>query len=242
MSRYNELGVAALAQYVAHRKIIVELLEKAISRAPDQEKYPLERAVHHLIFPMRTTSDDLPYDQQNLWLVDERLTYHSFVASDMPLSSLSAVDNDSGKRPDLFAFDRRIAFSEGEQPISSITVVEFKRPQRDDYTPGDNPLSQSFGMIEKIRAGRFNDHRGRPISVVTAAIPAFCFVVADLTPSLKDVLVGMDAQLGPDGQGYFGFHRNYKIYYEVIDYNKLVRDAKKRNRIFFEKLNILGDR
>jgi hypothetical protein len=30
------------------------------------------------------------------------------------------------------------------------------------------------------------------------------------------------------------------IYYEVMDYNKLLRDAEKRNRIFFDKLNIIG--
>jgi hypothetical protein len=78
--------------------------------------------------------------------------------------------------------------------------------------------------------------------VVTDAIPTFCFVVADFTPSLSEVLTAMDAQLGSDGHGYSGYHRNYRIYYEVIDYNKLVRDAKKRNRIFFDKLNILGNR
>ena len=39
-------------------------------------------------------------------------------------------------------------------------------------------------------------------------------------------------------QGFYGFHKNYGIYFEVIDYNTVVRDRRRRNRIFFEKLNV----
>jgi hypothetical protein len=49
----------------------------------------------------------------------------------------------------------------------------------------------------------------------------------------------MDAENTPDQQGYYGYHRRRRVYYEVIDYNKLLRDAQKRNRVFFERLNIL---
>ena len=52
----------------------------------------------------------------------------------------------------------------------------------------------------------------------------------------------MDAESTPDGQGYYGYHRRRSTYYGVIDYNKLLRDAQKRNRVFFERLNILGNR
>ena len=57
---------------------------------------------------------------------------------------------------------------------------------------------------------------------------------------LKKVLDHMDAYITPDNQGYYGFHRNYGIYWEVMDYNKLLRDAQRRNRIFFEKLNLVS--
>ena len=60
MENYNELGTAALAQYVAHRKIILEFLERAISLDPSDGKYPLEKVVHQLVFPMRHTTDDIP--------------------------------------------------------------------------------------------------------------------------------------------------------------------------------------
>jgi len=242
MDRYNELGVSALAQYVGHRKIILDLLEKAISADSETGKYPREAAVHDLIFPMRTTSDDIPYHSMNLWLVDERLTYHSFIASDMPLSSTGQIENDSNDRPDMLIFDRKLAFAEGEQPISSIVVVEFKKPERNNYKIGDNPLLQSFEMVEQIRTSRFKDHKGRPISTANDKIPAFCYVICDITETLMKALAFADAIATPDGQGYYGYSKHYMAYYEVIDYNKLLRDAKKRNRIFFDKLNILGNR
>jgi hypothetical protein len=60
MEQYNELGASALAQYVAHRKIILEFLTRAISIPDGERKYPLERVVHQLVFPMRQTSKTLP--------------------------------------------------------------------------------------------------------------------------------------------------------------------------------------
>ena len=237
MLEFNELGVSALAM---HRRIIIDFLERAISIKSETNKYPLEKVVHDIIFPMRATSDDTLYSQQNLWLIDERLTYHPFVSSDKPLNTLPEFASVSLKRPDLFIFDRKIAFTEGEQPISSVMVVEFKRPQRDDYTETQNPLDQVFEMVQEIRAGQFMDSKRRPISVANDRIPAHCYVVCDLTPTMKKILISRDATATPDGQGFYGFHKNYGIYFEMIDYNKVVRDARRRNRIFFEKLNVVS--
>lgn len=153
MERSNELGVSAHAQYVSHRKIIIELLEKALSNDKRTGKYPLEEAVHNILFPMRATDKDILYSQQNLWIIDERLNFHSFVASDRPLNSHTDFTSESRKRPDLFIFDRKIAFSEkldDGMPLNSITVIEFKRPQRDDYIGDDNPLRQVFEQFNSF--------------------------------------------------------------------------------------------
>lgn len=65
-------------------------------------------------------------------------------------------------------------------------------------------------------------------------------MICDITPSLEKVLKKSDATATPDGLAYYGYHRNFQIYYEVIDYSKIVSDAKKRNRIFFDRLNVSG--
>jgi hypothetical protein len=239
MEDYNELGTSALAQYIMHRRIILEFLERAISLGDGDKKYPLEKVVHQLVFPMRSTSEEIPYHEQNLWMIDERLTYHTFLASDKQLRSLENPESDSQKRPDLFIYDQKLVYGEGDHPINSITILEFKRPERDDYSQDDNPVIQSLELVDSIRSGEFKDSKGRRISVANEKIPAFCYVISDITPTLKRVLKTIDATPTPDNQGYYGFHKTYAAYYEVIDYNKLLGDAKKRNRIFFDKLNVL---
>ena len=64
LERANELGKSSLAQYVTHRKVILEFLEKSLQANPKTGKYPLEEIIHKIIYPMRTTSEDVPYDQQ----------------------------------------------------------------------------------------------------------------------------------------------------------------------------------
>jgi hypothetical protein len=56
------------------------------------------------------------------------------------------------------------------------------------------------------------------------------------------VLIDFNATLTPDQQGFYGYHANHKVYYEVMDYTKMLSDATKRNRIFFDKLNLVDNR
>ncbi len=37
-----------------------------------------------MIYPQRKTSDDISEEAHNLWLIDERLSYCSYIASDIP--------------------------------------------------------------------------------------------------------------------------------------------------------------
>jgi len=74
LDQENELGKAALAKYVIHRRTILELLDNAL-KIQDNGNYAREELVHSLIYPMRTTSDDVEFSKQNLWVVDERLAY-----------------------------------------------------------------------------------------------------------------------------------------------------------------------
>ena len=113
LERANELGKSSLAQYVAHRKVILEFLEKSLQSNPETGKYPLEDVIHRIIYPMRTTSEDVPYEQQNLWIIDERLSYHWFLASDMRLDSMDVLTNNSESRPDLLIFDQSANFYGG---------------------------------------------------------------------------------------------------------------------------------
>ncbi len=239
LSSYNELGVAQLAQYVAHRKIILDLFKKAIAVDAKDGKYPLERVLHHLIFPMKSDSEEVLLSQQNLWILDERLNYHTFVASDRALSQIPPLGTSSKLRPDLLVFDQQFTLSESGQPLTSLTVVEFKRPMRDDYTDEENPLKQVVNTVKAIRSGESVDSSGRKVKVAGPDIPTNCFIVCDITPKLREQLADWDATPTPDGQGFYGYHRTHKMYFEVTDYDQVLANAERRNQMLFERLKLL---
>lgn len=232
----NELGKSELANYVIHRRVVLDLLRKAIRRSPSG-KYQLEEAVHRLIFPLRTTSDGVEFEQQNLWILDERLAFHRYLASDKPLKSSEAGEFDSRKRPDLLIFNKPHAFAENIYPIQSVVLVEFKRPMRNDYNEDENPVTQVYGYLRDIRSGKVVTHDGRPMDVKEST-PFHVWVVCDLTKSARDKAEEYGFRATPDGAGMFHLHTNFNAYIELIPFEKMVEDAEKRNRILFETLNL----
>ena len=54
-------------------------------------KYKKEEIIHSLICPMKHSSNDIPFEEMNLWIVDERLSFHNYLASDQELKSIPAM-------------------------------------------------------------------------------------------------------------------------------------------------------
>jgi hypothetical protein len=232
----NEISKAKLADYIVHRKSVLDLLEQQLVLT-SSGRYGLEESIHKLVFPMRTTSDDVPYDAQNLWIIDEKLSYHFYLASDVPLRKNKMVNGDDLDRPDLVIFQAPVALADGPQPYSSVVIVEFKRPARDDYKEDDNPITQVFDYIRKIRSGKAVDRKGRPMNVADTT-PFYSYIVCDLTSKIKAFAENADFTLSPDNLGYFHFNKNLRSYIEIISFGKLVADARKRNQVLFDKLNL----
>ena len=222
-----------LADYVLHRKTILDIYEQALTF---DDAYEREDRIHQLIYPMREISDNVKDMEHNLWLIDERLSYHYFLASDKPMSQISE-DIKNNKRPDLMIFNQPNAFAEGDDDLTSVVIVEFKRPMRDNYTDKDNPVSQVLGYIEDIQDGKIKSLQGRPIDV-RENTPFYVYIVCDITPTLKKIMRRADFKLTPDGKGYFNFQKEYNAYIEVLSFDKILNDSKKRNRVLFEKLDI----
>jgi hypothetical protein len=237
LERANELGKSSLAQYVIHRRVILEFLEKSLQQNPETGKYPLEETIHKIIYPMRTTSEDVPYEQQNLWIIDERLAYHWYLASDMPLDTASVLVNKSNSRPDIMIFDRALTFAEDDAALSSLVIVEFKKPDRSSYGKED-PIDQVYRLIREIKGGHFKDKNGREIKVQSERIPAYAYVICDTTKEIEIIAQNKNLAPTPDNLGYFGFNTTLSTYVEIISYAKLLQDAKKRNKILFDKLHL----
>lgn len=238
----NDIKRSDLANYVAHRKVILDLLSKAIQIKKDG-KYSKEDVIHKLIMPMQKDSNELFAEESNLWLIDERLAFHNFLASDKSIKSMPISGSDAAKEPDLLAlniYDNPLLVNEGQTPpFASITVVEIKRPMRNDAKEGEekNPIEQALGYLKRIRGGGVQTETGRPIPN-SESIPGFCYIIADITDSIKERCEVIDLQVTADKLGYFGYHKTYNAYIEVLSFDRLLNMAKDRNRAFFDKLGL----
>jgi hypothetical protein len=233
----NELGKAALAKYVIHRRTILELLDRALKLRPDGA-YEREDLVHGLIYPLRATSEEVDFEKQNLWVIDERLAYHVFLASDLPISRMKkVVHGEVPDEPDLIVFNAPSAFAESKPPFQSVVIIEFKRPERDDYSPKEeNPVEQVLRYVQKIKAGKAKDKDGKTITV--GSVPFYAYIICSLTPRIRTLAATMDFTRMSDNEGYFTFHKTEGCYIEIMSYDKVLSDAKRRNRAFFEHLQI----
>ena len=242
----QELKQSDLTRYVVHRKIILELLKEALSVHNDGH-YSKEEKIHQIIMPMRTTSDGEEFNNNNLWIIDERLVFHHFLASDKSFKSMTVTDCDSNKRPDLVVenmLDNPFVVSDKDNPpYASLRIVEFKRPMRDDiesYDDSKNPTDQCIDYVERIRQGKSISKNGRPFNI-SEDIPAYCYIICDLTSSMHSVCRKRDFRKTYDGLGYFGYNSELRIYFEVISFDQLLNSANERNASFFDKLGIPHD-
>lgn len=236
LSAENDIGKAKLADYVVHRKVILDLFEQAISRQ-DDGKYSLEAYVHDIIAPLGVTSNEVSNDSLNLWLVDERLAFHGYLASDKPLATAPDLDIESANEPDIFIFNKALALTNSDMPYSSMVIVEFKRPMRIGYSVlDDDPIEQVYEYARKIRASKALDHRGRPVG--GEQVPLYAYVVCDFTPKIRTFCEDKGFSPTPDGMGYVGMNPKLNAFVEVLTYDKVLIDARKRNLAFFKRLNI----
>ncbi|EHW0642356.1 ATP-binding protein [Vibrio parahaemolyticus] len=242
LQKAEDLKQSDLANYVSHRKVIIDLLQKSIERL-DDGKYAREDMIHELIMPMRKDSSEVLLDSCNLWLIDERLAFHNYLASDKTLNAMPITGNDSTKEPDLLSlrvFDNPLLVNDQNSfPLASITVVEIKRPMRNDMREGEDkdPIDQALSYLERIREGKVKTKSGRPIPG-NNDIPGYCYVLCDLTESMHRRCRRANLRITSDGMGYFGYNEPSHAYIEVISFDQLVKAAKERNRAFFDKLGL----
>lgn len=232
--KISEANKAALAEYVAHRKIILELLKKGI-KIKDDGKFNKESYIHNLIYPMRRISEEIEYEAHNLWLIDERLAYCEYISSDIPFDN-----NPKEERTDILMLDQPVAMSDEEnvgREYGTIVILELKRPMRDDYNAGENPIQQLLGYVDKLATNKVTDKNGRPIKVGDNT-QFYLYAVCDITDKMRKVAELHDFIDTPDKMGMYRYHEKKRAYIEIISYDKLIIDSEKRNHILFEKLGI----
>lgn len=234
VSKISDSSKNDLIHYIALRRNVLELFGKSLELDAKGE-YSSEGVVHDIIFPTKNDTNTIGYQDHNLWIIDERLNFTSYVSSDLPLNG------GKSDRPDLITYGRRVAFRGDNDSSNPITVFEFKKPNRDDFvnpSSKEDPVQQIIRYVNKIREGKYKTPKGVKIQIAENT-PFYGYVVCELSAKVENWLKNeKNFKAMPDKMGWFTWQENINLYIEVISWDKLLKDAKMRNKIFFHTLGI----
>lgn len=223
-----------LIHYIALRRKILDIFGKSLE-TDESGTYSSEGVVHDIIFPRKGDADITSFHDHNLWIVDERLNFTTYVSSDLPLNGGNT------DRPDLLVYNKRVLFRGDNEASNPITIFEFKKPQRDDFvnpSSREDPVQQIVRYVNDIRDGKYKTPEGRKM-LVAENTPFYGYVVCDLTAKVETWLEReKNFTPMPDRLGWFQWMGNINLYVEVISWDKVLKDAKMRSQIFFQKLGI----
>lgn len=234
VDKLDEGKKEALAEYVIHRKNIIELIELARKFKDDGKRAP-EDEIHELVFRRFSDSANTDYFEHNLWLIDDALAFMPYISSDRAMHGKGRKAGD--KVADLFFYDDSLIL--GDEDGTTITIVEFKKPSRNDYVFGNatsDPVMQVVETLDKATAaGGISKTDGSHISF-SGVVRRFAFIIADITPSLVKVLKAHDFRNDWNPKMYVRYRDNEQVFIQVMGYETLVDLAKKRNQAFFAVL------
>lgn len=235
----------ALAQHVVRRKLVLEVLEKLLTRvrerAGQQDDHHLEETLHSFICPMKIRGDDssrMEARAHDLWIVDERFAFTRAFASDMRLDQV-LKENGSSDRPDLLLWD--LAFGMGiadpnkdpnkvdtSEPLKKVLIVEFKRPGRQGYKKASDQIEhQITKYLAQLKGGEIESFDRERIRIAEDCV-FHCYVVADIVGDLEQQLSNWETTAS--GQGRIRPLKNqYRGAIEVVQWRDLVNDAWMRN-------------
>lgn len=237
LKRVSETYRDALAEYIVHRKAVIEVADQ-LRGSNDDGEMNKEDAFHELMFPRQEDSETTKYYRHNLWLLDERLAFVSYISSDRTLHGGRRKAGD--KIIDVAFYDE--CFVAGGDGTNSIMLVEFKRPGREKYSfgvEGEDPIKQIHDTVEQIRQRKSFVTTSKKTIEVPDGTPITAIIVADLEPSLKALARRYDFAETWDKLGLFKYHEEFDVFIEIHGFNKLISNAEKRNAAFFDIL--LGD-
>ena len=234
VDKLAETDKSNLAEYIASRQMVLKLFEKAL-QWDTEEKYEKEGFLHDIIFPKNRDSFDTDYSEHNLWIIDEKLNFTSYLCSD------KRAFTESKDRPDIAAFHYPVSYRSANEAQNPVSIFEFKRPGRVDFIhkADDDPIEQIVRYVKQFRDGKIKTPEGREISV-SENTPFYGYVIADANKEIREWLLDVkDMKVLPDNQGWFDNRINMNLHIEFITWEKLLKDAQIRHRIFFEKLGIV---
>jgi hypothetical protein len=95
-----------------------------------------------------------------------------------------------------------------------------------------------YEIIEKIENQSIKRPTGRDFYIDKAKTKFYCYAVCDITDEVKTAIRSYDMRELKNNMGYYCYNDSHNAYVEILNFDKLILDAKRRHKIFFEKLGL----
>lgn len=233
LSFESESGKSKLAMYMMHRKTVLKILQRFLEVQTDG-KYMLEEDLHEIIFKMNSSTNQISFNDHNLWILDEKIAYHQYISSDKEFRDVEIVDSESGRAADLFIYNQKFAFGE---PKDSIVFFEFKRPMRTNFTNDEKDLgNQIMKYVFTLMESKAKDYKGRYVNI-DERTPKFGYVICDYDKDMETHLKRLGYKLSSK-KALFKYEDGVNLFIEIMSYEQLLEDANLRHKAFFKELGI----
>ena len=227
--RITDFQKDQLASYMIFRKKTIDLLNKKIELNPNGTFYD-EKIIHDILFPRYASTDLISYKDHNLWLLDERLTFHAYAKSEHTYSA-EAAKAPAG-RADIVIYGEL----QEDKTARSVTIIELKKPERRNFD--SNPIEQINLYIKKARQEELKMENGRTL-YTDEKTRFYCYAICDVNEKIRDFAEGGGYRQIPGERGFYNYNPVYNAHIEIVDFDKIVSDAKLRHTAFFKELGII---
>ena len=219
-----QLAQNELVSYINDRVQVIERLKTLVDKSERVEKI-----IHNLFMEMRTADDYYSVGKNNLWLLDDRYTTYSYVASDKRIREvLKGIDEVNGDteilddKPDLSLF---FSHNPNNPERLKSVLIEIK-PFDYSSKPDRKKFAGIQQLLDYVKAFKAKDK----IDEVSA------FLITEIDAKLElrlreDDYTPLFSTENPI------FHRFYKetgISIFVISASTLIKDAEARNKVFLD--------
>ena len=226
MERVTNTQAMELAEYIAFRDQIIQVLEKHVN---NNEK--IESHLHNLFMNMKTDSSEgstIDIYNNNIWLLDDKFMSYVYAASDKTIKQIkSRMGNNTestkynSRRPDM------AIFYSAEEGKKNAVVIEFK--------------GIGASKDEKLKA--ISELPGN-LKIIRNEIPdineLWGFTITDLDKHLIDALDDLDylqLSINKDFPIYYKYHSNINAHVYFYPIKAIVNDAKLRNQTFLKLIS-----
>ena len=236
----------ALTQYVARRKLVIDIFQKILDRELDNLKIGGridEDLLHNLIFQQSLNN----IENSDLWLINEEFIYFKG-CSESKLEKVT-INGELIFKEDFSDKEKEILYENNKNRLikrpdillfpdeGKCIIIEFKAPDVDvsDYL---SQINKYAGLIRNFTKDKFQITTfygyliGEDISDIDIQMAD-----ADFIHSYHFDFWFRPSKAVPS---FFDNRGKGNIYMEIIKFSTLLKRAKLRNQIFIEKLENLG--